>query len=204
MKCIQMNFLELISSRRSVSKFTNKPVSEDILHKIMEAGSWAPNHKRTEPWRFVVFNGEGRHTLQQAILEGTANAHAHLPEDEKKLKLSKMENKAFRAPCVIGVWCAVGRGKINPPVWEDYAAVSACLQNMSLATHALGLGSIWRSGSLCDYPEITALCKTETDSLNADKGDKLMGFLYLGYPDENVAIPKRDRPELEGKIAFFS
>lgn len=199
-----MNMLEVIKSRRSVSKVMQDCVATESIEKILEAGCWAPNHKRTEPWRFSVFMGEGRDKLQSALVEGTKQAHKDLPGDDLALKLAKMENKAYRSPVVIAVWCAVARGKKNPPVWEEYAAVAACIQNMTLAAHSLGLGSIWRSGSLVEYPEIQDLCKVGTDVFDASKGDKIIGFLYLGYPDASATMPKREQPSYADKTTYYT
>lgn len=175
-------------SRRSISKFTDQPISTETLNAIFEAGTFAPVHKRTDPWRFVVFEGKGREILSEAMAKGFQNANA----DAYPEKLQKIKNKPFTAPTVVLVWCAAGRGKVNPPVWEDHAAVSACIQNMSLAAHGFGLGSIWRSGPVWEYPEVQALCKTaDGESFDAEKGDHVMGLLYIGYPDCNYPEPTR-------------
>ncbi len=64
---------ELIRTRRSV--FTQqfdpgKPIPDEIIWQILNNANWAPTHKRTEPWRFTVFSGEGRKILaeQQAAI----------------------------------------------------------------------------------------------------------------------------------------
>src|SRR5882757_9009892 len=52
----------LIRSRRSTfpDQFeAGKQVDEDTIWRLLENASWAPNHKRTEPWHFTVFTGEG-------------------------------------------------------------------------------------------------------------------------------------------------
>lgn len=180
-------FASLVS-RRSVAKVTDEPVSKEMVERIIEAGTFAPTHKRTDPWRFVVFEGQGRQALADAMVQGYKR---HQPDFSEK-KLEKIASKPLRAPTIILVWCAVGRGKKNPPAWEDYAAVSACLQNMSLAVHGFGLGSIWRSGSLTEYPEIHALCKGEDgDDFDWEKGDRVMGLLYVGHPDCEYPEPTR-------------
>ena len=49
-----MDTFELISTRRSIRKFTDEPVSDDIINKIMETGTWAPSGLNNQPWRFAV------------------------------------------------------------------------------------------------------------------------------------------------------
>tara|TARA_R110000868_G_scaffold262401_1_gene520875 strand:- start:35392 stop:35985 length:594 start_codon:yes stop_codon:yes gene_type:complete len=178
-----------IASRRSVAKFTEQAVSPQLISEIIEMGTFAPCHKRTDPWRFVIFEGAGRDALACAMMNGYAAAKQGFDGYEENLE--KIKRKPYRAPTIIMVWCAAGRAKKNPPVWEDHAAVAACLQNMSLAAHAFGLGSIWRTGGAVDFPQVQDLCKTETDSFDASKGDKIMGMLYVGHMDNNFPKPNR-------------
>jgi nitroreductase len=190
-----MEILQAIQNRRSVAKVTSKPVVVEDIKKIIQAGCWAPTHYRTEPWRFTVFTGEGRTKLQEAWEQNISRTAYY--------KLDKIKNKAYRAPAIIAVWCAADREKKNPPIWEDQAAVAACLQNMNLACHAMGLGCIWRTGNVVDMPEVQKLCKTENDTFTADRGDKIIGFLYVGHPDTNASKPTRDKPKAEDKIYFI-
>lgn len=168
---------------------TDEAVSPVMVEKIIEAGTFAPTHKRTDPWRFVVFEGEGRNKLSEAMVAGYKNSRD--ASEISAEKLHKMEASPFRAPVIILVWCAAGRGKINPPLWEDHAAVAACLQNMSLAAHGFGLGSVWRSGDVGNWPEVQAFCKTEDDHFKPEKGDMVMGLLYVGHKNLNYPEPLR-------------
>lgn len=187
-----------LTSRRSMVKFTEQPVAPELVHEIIQMGTFAPCHKRTDPWRFVVFEGTGRDALACAMVNGYAATKQGF--DGYEANFEKIKRKPYRAQTIIMVWCAAGRGKKNPPVWEDHAAVSACLQNMSLATHAFGLGSIWRTGGAVDWPEVQALCKTQDDAFDESKGDKIMGMLYLGYTDSNAPVPHRfpEEPQIIG------
>src|SRR5687768_2115762 len=61
-------FDALIKERRSVfpQDYTGEPVDQVIVKKILEAAMWAPSHKMTQPWRFVVFSGAGLKSLAEA------------------------------------------------------------------------------------------------------------------------------------------
>ena len=198
-----MDIITAIKTRRSIAKMQDRNVPNTIIEKIIQSGCWAPNHKRTEPWNFVVFTGEGRAKLQNAVNEGFKNLYADLPKNEQKQKLEKVSEIAFRSPVIIAVWCAIGRGKSSPPHWEEEAAVAACLQNMCLTTHSLSLASIWRTGSVTDMPEVQSLCKSKSAEFNASKGDKILGFLYIGYEDKESTHPSRDTPEYETKVTWL-
>lgn len=190
------NILQAIANRRSIGRFTTSPVAQEKIEQLILAGAWAPNHHKTEPFRFVVFSGEGRQQLQQAWVAGVRRQHAHLPEAEITFRLEKIAGKTLRAPVIILVWAACGRSaQKNPPVWEDIAATAACLQNMSLAAEALELGSIWRTGDVVNLPEVQALCVSQHDRFNAEKGDAIIGLLYVGSPDPATPKPQRSTPQ---------
>lgn len=186
-----MDISTAIRTRRSNGYvFPDKPVERTAIERILQAGCWAPNHKRTEPWRFSVFMGEGRKGLAAAMVEGAKAADKDSPE--------KMFDKAFRAPVVIAVWAAVGRNlHKNPPMWEDHAAVAAACQNMLLETHAQGLAGFWKSGDVVEWPAVHELLGMETE-----KGDRILGFLYIGHPDKEAGEPLRPEPKWQEKTTW--
>jgi hypothetical protein len=51
------SLLELIQRRRSIfpKQYSSKPVARKILEEMLEAARWAPTHRLTEPWEFIVF-----------------------------------------------------------------------------------------------------------------------------------------------------
>jgi len=199
-----MDVLTAIKTRRSIAKVTQKPVPKELAEQIIAAGGHAPTHKRTDPWRFVVFEGYGRQQLQEAMFAGVAELNPTLSEDELSFKRDRMAGKASRAPLVIAVWCAAGRSKMNPPLIEDIAAVDACIQNMLLAAHSLGLGAIWRTGDVVHMPAVQALCTVAKDTFDGKKGDVIQGFVYIGYPDEEHTTPQRDIAPLTSKTQWIT
>lgn len=182
-----MDVFTAITTRRSIGVVKPDPVPTELINKILEAGTWAPAHHGTEPWRFFVLTGEARNRLGQtlsSILEKTLED----PEsEESKKRLEKVGKQPFRAPVIIAVGV---EPTINEKVLinEEYAAVNAAIQNMLLATHALGLGAVWRTGKVCYSQEIKQLFGL------SDNGE-MLGFIYIGYPDMK---------EKEGKRSHYS
>ena len=194
-----MDVMTAIRTRRSHGAVTDEPISMEVVSQILEAAAWAPNHHRTEPWRFAVFMGDGRRHLAEAIHTGAYAAAEDIPESERQEDASKAANKVYRAPVIVAVWTAVGRGlHKNPPAWEDHAAVAAALQNMALATHALGLGGFWKTGKPCTYPSVQKLL-----GLAPDKGDQVMGFFYIGHKDPEKGEPLRADPHWAENTKWF-
>ena len=179
-----MDALEAIKTRRSVGLVSDKAVPKELIEEILEAGTWAPSHFKTEPWRFTVLTGSGRKLLGD-LLADIAEGEMENPKTESnQKKLEKQKQKPFRAPLIIA---AAVEPSDNPKVIlsEEYAAVNAAIQNMLLAVHALGLGAIWRTGKPCYDMRMKKLFHL------SDKGE-LLGFIYIGYPTKEISQGKRE------------
>jgi nitroreductase len=177
---------QAIQSRRSVGRVKQDPVPSELVEKILESAVHAPNHKITEPWRFHVFAGKGRGELARARAE-LAKIQAETEGEEEELaagRISRERKKAFRAPVVIVVVSRGGRDEVE--TLENYAACAAAVQNMQLTAHALGLASIWRTGIQAYHPYMR-------DFFGLEDGDKIVAYLYLGYPDMEER-PRRREP----------
>jgi nitroreductase len=183
-----MDVLEAIHTRRSVSKVQEKVPDKALIHKVLEASLWAPNHYLTEPYSFEVLIGDGRNKLGQAY--GRINQEALDPDasdEDKKKAYEQGLAKARRAPVVIVVKVHPSDQK-NVIFVEEVAAAACAVQNMLLASHALGLGAMWRSGNPAYHPIMK-----ETFGMTGE--GFVLGFVYLGYPQEGyVKHPPKKRP----------
>jgi nitroreductase len=112
-----MEALEAILSRRSIRHFTGKPVPQETVRKLLEAGMSAPSACDFQPWQLVVIND--RTLLDQ--IPAFHNHAAFLPE----------------APMAILVCGEPGVSRY----WQQDCAAAA--QNILLAAHSLGLGAVW-------------------------------------------------------------
>jgi len=119
-----METLECIKTRRSVRKFLDKEVPQDVLREILKAARWAPSAGNRQPWRFVVT--QDREKIR------TFDPYFHQPWVEQ-------------APAVL-VAC------VNPhDTWATYDErddcfvldTAAAIQNVLLAIHDFGLGAVW-------------------------------------------------------------
>lgn len=182
-----MDAIEAMRTRRSIGRVTEQEVPKDLIEKIIETATWAPNHFRTEPWRFFVLTGDGRKPLGEVLARIAARNMEDPTTEENIAKLEKARNNPFRAPVIIAV--AVEPSD-NPKaiLQEEYAAVNAGVQNMLLAAHSLGLGAVWRTGKPCYDREISNLFSL------SEKGE-VIGFIYVGYPD--MTPPPRKRKSVD-------
>ena len=179
-----MELMEAIRSRRSIGKVKSDPVDDKLIEQIIEAGTWAPNHHLTEPWRFIVMTGEGRRRLGNAYAEIAAESiDLALSDVELLQQYDKHVAKAYRAPVVITVAVSPSNDS-KVPLIEEIAAVHASIQNMLLTAHSLGLGAIWRTGAPTYHPIMQAAFDLRTT-------EQVAGFIYLGYPDMSTPAAKR-------------
>lgn len=184
-----MDVFQAIQARQSITRFTQDPVPRDKIEQVLESAIHAPNHKITEPWRFHVFEGKGRGEFARARAE-MARLMAEAEGEEEELvpgRVSRERKKAFRSPVVVAVISRAGRDEVE--TLENYAACSAAVQNMQLAAYSLGLGSIWRTGPVAYHPHMR-------EFFGLEKGDRIVAYLYLGYPNMGERLRRR-RPAAE-------
>ncbi|MFC7686720.1 nitroreductase [Ureibacillus sp. GCM10028918] len=182
-----MNIFEAIKSRRSIGFVSDEPVSKELIDSILEAGTWAPSHYRTEPWKFFVLTGDSRIRLGKTLAKIEEQQMEDPESESNQKKLIKIQEKPFRAPLIIAV--AVEPSE-NPRVLlqEEHGAVYAAIQNMLLAAHGLGLAGYWRTGKSAYHPEMKKL-------FNLTDNGEILGFLYFGHPKR--AVPEGKRKHLD-------
>jgi nitroreductase len=115
---------DLIRTRRTHKSFGADPVPRETLDQLLELARWAPNHHRTNPWRFRVLGPETFARLQEAA--GPAEA-------------PKLE----RAPTLVVASCVLS-GDLQQDE-EDICATACAIYIVLLAAHARGLAGYWRT-----------------------------------------------------------
>ncbi|MGH2387450.1 MAG: nitroreductase family protein [Chloroflexota bacterium] len=174
--------LAALRDRRSATKLKADPVPRELIEQVIEAAGWAPNHRLTEPWRFVVLAGEAREALGD-VMASSLRARLADPEGEAaRAQLEKERRKPLRAPVLVAV-AALPSSDPRVVEAEEIAAVAAAVQNMLLAAEALGLGAMWRTGAAALDPAVKSFLALPAPA-------HLMAFVYLGYPEP---APRRPR-----------
>ena len=115
-----MDVLEAIHTRRSIRKYQNKPVPEELIKEILAAAMSAPSAGNEQPWHFVIIT-------DRQILDKVPNINPYAA-------------MAKKAPAAILVCGDLGLEKF-PGNWLLDCA--AAVQNLLLAAHARGLGAVW-------------------------------------------------------------
>jgi nitroreductase len=189
-----MNIFEAIRTRRSIGKVTGEAISQELIERILEAGTWAPNHRRTEPWQFFVLRGEGRKKLAHVLADIAALKAGEAGPEQAAELLAKAEEKVKRAPLIIAV-AVQPSDKPGVIELEEYGAVFAAIQNMLLEIHGLNLAAVWRTGEETFHPLIN-------QAFGLGEKGKMLGFLYVGYPAVKE-LPEGKRESFASKTVWI-
>jgi nitroreductase len=171
--------LDLLLSRRSGSAkaMTGPGPGPDQLRRILAAGVRVPDHGKLTPWRFIVFEGEGRARMGEILAQSIASERETSPE-----RIEQERNRFMRAPVVIGVVSRI-REQIPIPVWEQQLSAGAVCMTIVLAAHAMGFVANWITEWCAYHPQVLA-------RLGLKPTERIAGFIYIGHPVE----PLEDRP----------
>jgi nitroreductase len=170
MEICSMEILDIIKSRRSVRKFKPDPVPGELIEKILEAGRWAPSGMNNQPWRFAVITAPD---LKQEISQ-----------------LTHYSKIVLAAKVLIAVFLDTETSYHRE---KDIQSIGACLENMLLEAHSLGIGAVWLGEIIKSSEQIKSL-------LGVGEKLDLMAVVALGKPDEK---PKKvPRKVLKDLIIF--
>jgi nitroreductase len=115
-----MEAMEAILSRRSIRRYTSKPVPEELMKELLEAAMSAPSASNEQPWQFVIID-------DRRILDEIPRLHpyAHMLKEAS--------------------WAIAVCGDLNLEMVNGYWVqdCSAATQNILIAANAMGLGAVW-------------------------------------------------------------
>jgi nitroreductase len=179
----------IIRSRRSIfpPSYIQKEIPNEVITDILENANYAPSHKLTEPWRFIVFKGESLKRLAGFFSERYRTITP--PESFSQARYDAAGEKVLKSNCVIIINAELHPDKL--PEWEETASVACAVQNMWLTATAYGIGSYWSS---------PGVLKELGDFLGLDASQKCLGLFFMGYHDA-PEVPARRTP-IENKVIW--
>jgi nitroreductase len=182
-----MDAIDAIQRRTSVRRFRPDPVSRETVQRLLECAVRAPNHKLTEPWRFVVLTGTARDRYAGMRAAHRLARYADPASPEAVEAADKQRREASNTPVFLVVMVAVSEDETRRE--EDYAAVMMAVANLMIAAEALGLGTYLRTGGIMREPGVMRLA-------GVPDGYRIVGIVSLGYPSE-LEAPRRRQPAEE-------
>jgi len=173
-----MDALHALHTRTSVNLLAEPGPTSAQLDSIVRAGLRACDHANLRPWHFLLIEGEAREKFGELMVEVKKNmTGATLSLEEA----DKLKSKPMRAPTILVVVAKVSQHE-KVPVIEQVLSAGASAQMMMTAAHALGLGAIWRSGSLMFHESMRR-------GLGLNEIDQIVGFIYIGKPKAIKPVP---------------
>ena len=181
---------EIIKGRRTVfaDSYLDKHIDRSIIEQLIDNARWAPTHKRSEPWRFEVLEGEHKVILGEFILEyyKTKWTKEEFPE-------SRYEDVLVYPHKATLISIVFQRNTTTLPEWEELAGTSCAVQNLWLSLSEFGLVGYWDTSEAA-----IAYC----ESLGLEENERSLGIFYLGYPDPHTPTPTSKRQKLSKKLSW--
>jgi nitroreductase len=181
-----METLEAIATRRSNRRFKADPIPQDVLEKILNAAIMAPSGKNRQPWRFVVVREDKRGEMIRLMRQRLEKMKAR---GENVGSAEGTATVMEQAPVTVFIFNTEGMHpwltrSIDQAFGDlvNIQSIGAAIQNICLAAHALGLGSLWIADVLYAYEELEAWLGQDT---------QMVAAVSLGYPADNPVIFSR-------------
>ncbi len=155
-------FLQLLQKRRSIRRFSEKPVEKEKVDYLVECMLRSPSSRSLNPWEFIVVD-------DKKLLETLSQAKPH--------GASFLKN----APLAIVV-CA---DPDKCDVWVEDCSIASMLVHLGAAD--LGLGSCWIQLRLREHASGDSASKHAAELLGLQEGMEVEAIIAIGYPDEEKA-----------------
>ena len=181
--------LDLLLNRRSVlSKNLSEPgPNEQQLQTLLKIATRVPDHRKLEPWRFIIIQGDKRKELGQKFCQ-----IRQLECELTPAQINAEQNRYNHAPLVIVVVFSPVEHKT--PVFEQLLSCGAVCQHINLAATALGFSSQWVT-NWCSFN------KKAQAELGLKLHESIAGFIHVGTAN---CIPNdRQRPDLSKKVSRY-
>jgi nitroreductase len=172
--------LNLLKSRRSVKPMELNGPGPTLaeIETILTVASRVPDHGKLTPWRFILFEGDGRLAAGEKIAAIYAADHPQATPDQLEFERRRLA----RAPLAIAV---VSRAAphVKIPEWEQVLSAGAAAMSLVMAAHALGYAANW-------ITEWYAYDRRVLEALGLTAQERIAGYVHIGRP----ARPPEDRP----------
>lgn len=167
------DLMDIIKNRRSIRKYEDKPVPEELLNQVLESVKWAPSWANSQCWEIVVIRDPSIKKKLQETFPPAGNPAV---------------KAVVNAPIVLALCAKMGVSGYYKEVvttkfgdWMMYD-LGLATQNICLTAHSLGLGTV-----------IVGLFNQDKagKAINIPDGYELVSLIPLGYPAKSGNAPKR-------------
>ena len=195
-----MNALELMRTRRSTRKFQERPVGQELIDQIVEAGRHAPSGGNSQTTHFFVITDRAVMDELAAVVKNEFSQREVTPgmyrSMANSIRASKGEKYVFHYDAPVFIVTA------NDKDYGNNMADCACvLENMMLMANALDLGSCWINQLkwLNDTEAVNAIFRR----YGLKENERIYGAVSIGYPDTEDGLPNRVPLERTGNPVTY-
>jgi nitroreductase len=164
--------MSIIQNRRSIRRYEEKNIPEEILDKLLEAARWAPSWANTQCWHFVVVKDqETKNKIQGTVSPRNPSSLAIINAPVLLVVCGQLKKSGYyndQYPTKFGDWFMYDLGLAT--------------QNLCLAAHDCGLGTV--IVGLFDHDKVGEIVKLPPEH-------EVLVLIPLGYPDHEPSAPKR-------------
>ncbi|MDA8344158.1 MAG: nitroreductase [Thermaerobacter sp.] len=164
---------QAVRQRRTVYRFRSQEIAPEVLSELLEAATNAPNHRHTEPWRFVVVRGAALSRLADLRVELQMERSAR--DGKPPGDLDALRREVTQARTIVYVIQHLDADEKRQR--EDYASCAICAYILQLTAWERGIGARWHTGQLVASRKVRPLLGLADD-------EEPICYLALGYPDE--------------------
>lgn len=190
---VVVDFDTILQTRRTINSFLPDLPNdwEQMLEKAIESAVYAPNHKRTEPWKF--------HLLGPKAIRKVCELNASIVSDKKGVKAGEKKLKRWlQMPGWLVVTCQTNNStdgssssssSMEDPASierEDYAACCCAVQNLCLSLHHAGMGTKWTTGPVNFDSRFSDIVGLETN-------EYVVGTIWFGTPETVPEPPNKKK-----------
>ena len=198
------DIIDVIMSRKSIRRYRPDPIPDEMIDKILEAARWAPTGENYQPWRLIVIRdqetrnrigdlaklGSGSRMTAWYCMGEMQKRFEGIKDPEKRDRVLKfmysgeVSEFAKQAPLVIAVIGSLMEGSVDVPY-----DLSACIENILLEAHSLGLGACWVHGPVASTRDAKKF--KEILGIPTGMGEyKVIAYVAIGWPAEDRKHPR--------------
>ena len=173
----------VIKNRRSIRKYKNRDIPNEVIEDLINFARLAPSAKNRQPWKFMIVKDNVKNEIANIMLEKEKKSKVSL---ERRIYNANSSVKATanimkQAPILILVF----KPKEDNWIIGDSLSIGAAIEHICLRAIDLGLGSLWIRDIVYTQKEIANL---------VGKSDmELISAISIGYPDESPKQRTRKR-----------
>ena len=165
------DLMDIIKGRRSIRKYMDKEVPDELLNKVLESIRWAPSWANTQCWEVIVIKDPGTKKDLQGVFETNPAKNAVVQAPVVLVLCAKLESSGYY------------KGKVTTKFGDWFLFdLGLATQNICLTAYNQALGTVITG--LFDHNKAKGV-------LGVPEGYELVSIIPLGYPAKESGTPKR-------------